>query len=85
MSYDCSVNQETRTVLKPSYITIHCNLSSIAGDVTVDELMSKLLNDHEVFTQQQFKDIQEEVCIYSIPVYTTIVHVEHGMYYITVE
>ena len=49
-------------------------MSSIAGDVTVDELMSKLLNDHEVFTQQQFKDIQEEVCIYSLPVFTTIVH-----------
>lgn len=33
----------------------------ITGDVTVDELMSKLLQDHEVFTQQQYKDIQEEV------------------------
>lgn len=32
----------------------------IRGDVTVDELMSKLLQDQEVFSQQQERDIAEE-------------------------
>ncbi|XP_053394112.1 FAS-associated factor 1-like isoform X1 [Mercenaria mercenaria] len=32
----------------------------IRGDVTVDELMSKLLQDQEVFSQQQQRDIAEE-------------------------
>ena len=31
------------------------------GDVTTDELMSKLIQDHEVFADQQQRDVIEEV------------------------
>ena len=31
------------------------------GDASVDELMTRLIQDHEVFAEQQQEDIQQEV------------------------
>ena len=33
----------------------------LSGDVTVDELMTRLIQDHEVFAEQQQNDIEQEV------------------------
>ena len=41
-----------------SHVAAHLCLS---GDVTVDELMTRLIQDHEVFAEQQQNDIEQEV------------------------
>ena len=37
------------------------HLIVIVGDATVDELMTRLIQDHEVFAEQQQGDIEQEV------------------------